>query len=222
MLATAINFQRNGSLRLFHIALADTLYTNETVTGRVAMDLYNEVLRDPTPSDWTLDPLESLSVMMVPHYESYEHWFDVAVERKDHERLLEISDLARRHKFLSTLELGGRLHNLRWLLEGPEDQLDQESKVERQDIVNRYTKYNQLREQAQKLRAELKQAPLFTSEQREQHVQSDRLAKLPKSAPNKSLLLREIAIRREPSKILFPPCRRLKISRLRFRPDMRC
>ena len=81
-LAQAITFQRNGSLRLFHIAPADTLYTNGTVTPRVAMDLYNEVLRDPTPTDWGTDPLEALSLMMVPHELAYEHWFEVAVDRK--------------------------------------------------------------------------------------------------------------------------------------------
>ena len=95
MLAAALNFQKNGSVRLFHIALADTLYKASTVTPRVAMELYNEVLRDPLPIDWATDPLESLSLMVVPHQESYENWLEVAIDRKDHERVLEISDLVR-------------------------------------------------------------------------------------------------------------------------------
>ena len=117
------------------------------------MDLYNDVLRDPTPTDWASDPLESLSVLSMPHHQSYEHWFEVAVDRKDHERVLEISDLARRHRFLSTLEFGGRLHNLRWLLEGSEEILDQEAKLQRQDLLARYAEYEQLHQQAlEKLR----------------------------------------------------------------------
>ena len=49
---------------------------------------------DPTPLDWAVDPLEALSLLAVPHPIPYEHWFEVAIDRKDHERVLEISDLA--------------------------------------------------------------------------------------------------------------------------------
>jgi len=48
----------------------------------------------------------------VPHSASWEHWFLVALERKDHEAALEISDRARRHRFFSSLGYGGRLQSL--------------------------------------------------------------------------------------------------------------
>ena len=71
------------------------------------------LLRDPNAVDWTLHPMESLSVLRTPHPASYEHWFLLALERNNHERALEIADLARRHRFHSTLEFGGRLLALR-------------------------------------------------------------------------------------------------------------
>lgn len=209
-LAQAMSFQKNGSLKLFHIALADTLYVNGTYSPRVAMDLYGEVLRDPTATDWATDPLESLSVMMNQHDLAYEHWFEVAIDRKDHERVLEISDLARRHRFLSTLEFGGRLHNLRWLLEGPEDNLNQEARLERQDLLTRYSNYDKLHQQAQQLHEELKQLPLVAEDAAAGRAQADKLAKLTALSDEQELLLRQIAVRREPCSLSFPPCRTTK------------
>jgi CHAT domain-containing protein len=208
--AQAMTFQKNGSLRLFHIALADTLYANGTVTPRVAMDLYNEVLRDPTPTDWSTDPLEAMSLMIVPHKLAYEHWFEVAVDRKDHERVLEISDLARRHHFLNTLDFGGRTHNLRWLLEGPEDNLDQAAKLQRQDLLARYADYDKLHQQAQQLRKELENAPLVADSPASTHAQSDKLAKLTQVSAEQELLLRQMSVGREPCSLIFPPFRPTK------------
>ena len=59
--------------------------------------------------------------MWVPHGLIYEHWFEAAVSRKDHELAVEVADRARRHRFLSTLPFGGRLESLRWVLEGPKE-----------------------------------------------------------------------------------------------------
>ena len=91
--------------------------------ARAAIDLYQFVLRDPQPADWLTDPMESLAVLCVPHGLIFEHWFEAAVARKDHELAMEVADRARRHRFLSTLPLGGRLESLRWVLEGPKELL---------------------------------------------------------------------------------------------------
>ncbi len=83
-MAPALAFQRGGgSLWLHHMGLVDKLHTNGTVSDRVAMNLYDNVLREPLPADWTTDPLESLSVLTTPHPIPYEHWFETALERKE-------------------------------------------------------------------------------------------------------------------------------------------
>jgi tetratricopeptide (TPR) repeat protein len=66
-LAPTLAFQRNGSLWLYHIGLVDKLRTTGTVSDRVALSLYENVIREPQPFDWTTDPLESLSVLAIPH-----------------------------------------------------------------------------------------------------------------------------------------------------------
>ncbi len=84
----------------------------------MAMDLYGELLRDPLPIDWSIRNMEALAALSVPH-DSWENWFLVALEHKDHDTALEISDRARRHRFFSSLGYGGRLESLRWILESP-------------------------------------------------------------------------------------------------------
>ena len=124
ILSKAMHFMRTGSLWLFHMQKVDEYYTGGGDGGvsaaRAAIDLYPIVLRDPQAADWLTEPMESLAAMWVPHGLIFEHWFEAAVARKDHELAMEVADRARRHRFLSSLPLGGRLEALRWVLEGPE------------------------------------------------------------------------------------------------------
>ena len=87
---------------LFQISLADTMATTGTATARTAMELYQDVLRDPRPADWSADPMESLAVLVTPHPLPLEHWFEVAMARKDHEAAMEIGDRMRRHRFFTS------------------------------------------------------------------------------------------------------------------------
>ena len=119
------------------------------------MDLFNNVLRDPLPGDWLADPMESLAVLVTPHPLLYEHWFEAALARKNHEAAIEIADRARRHRFLVTLPLGGRVESLRWVLEGPKEMLSPLAVLQRQDLLTRFPEYDQLRQQAEELRKKL-------------------------------------------------------------------
>ena len=96
----------HGSHWLFQIALADAV-ARTNATARTAMDLYKDVLRDPQPADWSSDPMESLAVLVTPHPLPYEHWFAVALARKDHESAIEIGDRMRRHRFFTSWPSAG-------------------------------------------------------------------------------------------------------------------
>jgi CHAT domain-containing protein len=210
-LASAMTFQRDGSLWLFQIALVDSLLKNQgSITPRVAMDLYTTLLRDPLSADWLTEPIEALSVLSVQHTASYESWFEVAIARKEYERALEIADLTRRHRFLSALEFGGRLLNLRWLLEGPEELLDQRARLQKQDLLTRFVGYDQLSQQAQRMYDDLRREPLWFNDAADAKEQAERLAELAKVCQQQEVILREIALRREPADIIFPPIRTTK------------
>ncbi|HWB08810.1 MAG TPA: CHAT domain-containing protein [Pirellulales bacterium] len=215
-LAAAMTFQSLGSLWLYHIALVDTLWAgaDKDLSDRTAVDLYNVLLRDPTPHDWLVDPLESLSVLSIPHLRSYENWFDAALARKnkEHERALEIADMARRHRFLTTLDEGGRLLNLRWLLEAPRQALDETALLQRQTILTRYPAYDERSREAKRLRSELRKLPLVPDEDDKETAdkQAQMLSALATVSAQQEVLLKQISVRREAGNLVFPPLRTFK------------
>ena len=215
-LNTAMNYMLRGSHWLYQILYLDNLYTSGSITTRgpitprMAMDLYTELLRDPRPTDWGLEPMESLAVLRTPHPASMEHWFRVALERNDHEAALEITDRARRHRFFSSLAYGGRLQSLRWILEAPDEVLDQQARLNRQDLSAQYPAYVRLSRQAQQLRASLNALPLVPEAPDTLRQLREQLEALGAISLHQEAILREIAVRREPAALVFPPLRSTK------------
>jgi len=207
LLAATMNAMRRGSFWLFHISLADGLYTSGTITPRVAMGLYDKVLRDPQPADWASDPMESMAVLLTPHPLPIERWFEVALQRKAHEKALEISDRARRHRFFSSLAFGGRLQSLRWILEGPNEVLGKAAGLRRRELLTRYPGFDQLSRQSRALRAKLATMPLVAEDADMLKQQGTALAELAAVSLHQEAILREMAVRREPAELVFPPLR---------------
>jgi len=207
LLATAMTAMRRGSFWLFHISLADGLYTSGAITPRVAMDLYSNVLRDPQPADWASDPMESMAVLLTPHPLPIEHWFEVALQRRAHEKALEISDRAKRHRFFSSLGFGGRLQSLRWILEGPSEVLDKTAALRRRELLTRYPAYDQLSRQSQALKAKLASMPLVIADGEMLKQQEEIVAELAAVSMHQEAILREMSVRREAAELVFPPLR---------------
>ncbi len=132
----------------------------------------------PQPADWLTDPMESLAALCVPHGLIFEHWFEAAVARKEHELAMEVADRARRHRFLSTLPMGGRLESLRWVLEGPKELLPPQAILQRQELLSRYPIYKDLLDQAAVLRRELAAVPLVQDDAEKTKKQSKAMAQL--------------------------------------------
>lgn len=204
-LRTVLAFMQQGGYWLYHIKLADVLCGSRNVTPRVAMEMYGDVLRDPQPSDWQSDPLEALAVLTTPHPGPYERWFEIALDRKEFETALQIADRARRHRFFTTLPMGGRLLSLRWVLEAPIEQLDAASRLHRQDLLARYPAYAQLSKTASELRRTLSQQPLAPADAEAAREQSAVWQRLTAVSVQQEAALREIAVRREPASLVFPP-----------------
>ncbi len=205
-LANALGFQKKGGSKwLTQIALADGLFTRGGISTLQAGRLFEEVLRDPAAHDWAVDPLECLSVLTSPHPDPFEHWFLMSLDRKEQEKALRISDRLRCHRFYSSLGLGGRLLNLRWILEAAPESLTQSAKLSRQDLLARYPAYAELSQQDERLRGELRAIPLVAEENDDQRKQAALLAELDKIASAKEQLLNRIALSREASEFVFPP-----------------
>jgi hypothetical protein len=217
-------FRNGGSKWLFQIGLADDAAVSGRYSSRVALALYADLLRDPAAADWTLRPLEALTVMATPHLLAYDHWLELVIKQASSidaaaGDALEVADLARRHRFLSSLLWGGRLMALRWTLESPDDALDNPSRVQRQDLLTRYPKYAELAQKAAKLRAEIAQAGLNGQGHEAQHAMLARFNELGTISESQELMLREMAVRREAANIAFPPVRKTKELQKALAPD---
>lgn len=210
-LGAAMNYLRTGSHWLFHIAQVDAAFASSLLTSRSALDLYEEVLRDPQPADWAFAPAESLAVLSTPHGEAYERWFLAALQRADREAAvdtaLEISDRARRHRFFSTLALGGRLQALRWVLEAPAEALDKKTLAQRLDLLADFPAYQALQQQVRQTQTQLAKLPLAPQDADAARQQSALFAELGKLSVQQEAILREMAVRRQPADLVFPPVR---------------
>lgn len=215
-LSAAMAYMRHGSHWLHQILQVDRRFTagqigtRGPITTRSAMELYTELLRDPQPTDWGLDPMEALSVLVTPHTPSFEHWFLIALQRKEHEKALEIADRARRSRYFGSLAFGGRLLALRWILEAPPALLDQAAMLERQTLLADYPAYAKLSQQASQIRDQAKKLPLVSSDPDALRRQSDILAQLGGVSLQQEAVLRLAAVRRGPSELVFPPVRSTK------------
>ncbi len=208
----ALNYQQSGSLWMFQIRTVDNLYLSGVLNDRVAAQLYELLLRDPTPVDWAASPLESLSVLVNPHPTSYEHWFEATLQAAARmpELALEIADRTRRHRYLSSLPLGGRLLGLRWMLEGPKELLNDQVLLQRQELLTKFPHYSDLAEDEKKLFADLTAAPVVDDAADARREQARRLSEMASLGESQEAILREIAVRREPADLVFPPLRKTK------------
>ncbi len=204
-LQAAIAFQENSSRWLFQVSLADSQFLLGALTSRNANKVYAELLRDPTPSDWARRPFESLSMLAIPHSQSFELWFTAALQRKEIERALEISDAARRHRFYTSLPFGGRLLALRWILETPAEQLPPDAALQRQDLIVRFPAYDEMARRARAVRQEILAVGLLPEDDQARKQQQRQLAELSSLSEAREAMLRGIALRRVAADMVFPP-----------------
>jgi hypothetical protein len=209
-LVAALNYQRKASLGLFQIALADAMFVSGGVTERLADLLYANVLREPRPRDWQLDPLEVIAIQSTPHPLPMEHWFELALTRKELEKALEIGDRIRRHRLHAILPLGGRLLALRWVLHAPKELLDPPAQLQRQDLLNRFAGYDALTQKSTAARTALEQLPLLPADEAEQKRQADLFQQLSTACGAQESLLNQIGLARAPADQPFPPLRAVK------------
>lgn len=206
----ALRHQKQASHRLLHISLADSALTGGTISPRVAKDLFAVVLREPAPADWALDPLDTLAVQLSPLTLPMEHWFETALARKDAELAVEISERIRRRRFLSALPLGGRLLSLRWIMEAPKEALAESAVLQRQDLLVKYPHYAELKAQGDAVRAKLAALDIAPADAAALQSQKKLYAQWQQISASQEAVLQQIAVRREPAEIVFPPVRKMK------------
>ncbi|MGI8982897.1 MAG: CHAT domain-containing protein [Pirellulaceae bacterium] len=217
-LALAMAFQKAGSKRLFQIGFIDKVVTDGELTVRIGDLLYADILREPTTADWMVEPMETLTVLSTPHPQPYEHWLEIALGRKELDKALVIADRIRRHRFHSTLPLGGRLLALRWVLEAPKESLSPAALLQRQDFSVKYPKYSELSKKAAAIKNDLDALPLVPEKDADKKKQAALCGELAKVSTSQEIILQQMALRRDPSDLSFPPLVEFKDMQQKLQP----
>lgn len=207
-LADAMQFEKFGSVRLFHGLLVDRAYLQGSIRDRIAMQLFAEVLGDPSALVWRHEPLEAWSQLLVPQVTAIEHWFNAALKREKPLSAMEIIDRLHRARFYSTQPLGGRLLNLRWVMQANASALPQKAVLQRQEFLAAFPRFGELDRKASEVRTDIKQNPLLPSDVRLGKKQEKQLKNLVKIAAEQEKQLLKMVVRREPVDMVFPPLRR--------------
>ncbi len=203
----AMQFEKFGSVRLFHIFLVERAYRQGTIRDRVAMELFADVLRDPSAIVWRHSPLEAWSQLLVPQISALGLWFNAALKRDKPLLAMEIVDRMHRMRFLSTQPLGGRMLNLCWVLQGPDAAISQEALMQRQEFLTAAPHFGELSRQASQLRSEIADAGLLPANFERAKKQEDQRKKLTDIYAKQEKELLKMVMRREAVPPVFPPLR---------------
>jgi hypothetical protein len=205
-LAQALAAQAAASLRNFQIARASEMYDTRAISPRIAVDLYQSLLTDPAPADWAFHPLDAMAVLATAHDAAFDRWFIAALERKDHLQSLEVAEKAKRRRYLASLRLGGRLLALGTLLEAPNSALSRPALLQRQQLLAMFPAYRQLLEEGAQLSATLRSGPIVSTGAGTKTL-ANHYEAWARNAADRQNLLMQLAPRRLPSAIEFPPLR---------------
>jgi tetratricopeptide (TPR) repeat protein len=210
-LESALGTVRRASLWLYQLGILETYFqqglitTKGPITIRIADELYDLMLREPTATDWATQPMDSLAAMTFIPPSAYERWFSIAVQRGDKERAFNISEKARQAKFFSSFGLGPRLFSLRVLFEGADKDISPEMQLERQTLSLDFTKFKELSDKVRAVKKNLKSISVVPTEPEYIEKQKELLDQLEKYSLAQEALLRPIALTRTRVPTAFPP-----------------
>ena len=200
--------QSTASVRNFQIARASGLYDAGDISPRVATDLFKSMLNEPTPADWSQRSLDTLAVMSTPHDDAYDRWFLAALDRKDVPQAIEVSERSKRHRFLSTLPLGGRLLALRAILEAPDNELPTEAAHGAAAVARQFPRLSRfVRRGGATLSAASRRSRRSPKAAPKGKRSNDQLAAWSQNATARENMVLAMALSPVPSTLVFPPLR---------------
>ena len=204
-LGQAVVAQAAASLRNFQITRTNQMYDGRAISPRIAVDLYAALLADPTGRDWAFGPLDAMAVLQTPQDAAFDRWFIAALERKDVPLALEAAEMDKRRRFLAALPLGGRLLALRTILEAPERELSREALLQRQQILANFPAYRDLGAAGVQMAATLRTGPVLARDAADAKTLNAQYDAWEKNATHRQQLLMQLAPRRVPTAMEFPP-----------------
>lgn len=201
----ALAAQSAASLRNFQIERVAALYDSREVAPRIAVDLYGQLLADPSSAEWAERTFDALAVLNTSHDDAFGRWFLAALERKDVPLALDVAERAKRSRFMAALPLGGRLMALRTILEAPAGELSTSAKLERQQLLANFPDYARLANAGQQMYQQLRAGPVVSPPGANAKSLHDQFAKWSENVDARERLLLLMALSPVPSTLTFPP-----------------
>jgi CHAT domain-containing protein len=207
-LADAQRLHRAKSQRLFQLDLVNRLYSSQELSPRVAGLLLNDLLREPTANDWQHHRHETLLLEATPHVPVLDRWFEITLDRNtggNLDTLVKVTEAIRRHRFFSQLPMAGRLLALRWVIEAPDELLDETARKERQDLLVRYPDIAERSKRMKDLKTQLSQMPIVPDDSEQVRSYERVGSELASVADEQEAALLRLSLRCDPATRLFPP-----------------
>jgi len=195
-LSAALSQYQRHSLWLFRLQLANSLVADGSVSERDADRLYETLLHDPTEPEWKLDPIEPLSFLAADHVTAMENWLEILISRRRFDKAVEVADMIRRHRFFSTLPMGGRLLAFRHSLTANRLELDPATLKQRNFFLQNNGGYAKLMTEA---------AAIPAPGSAEEKQQAKLVRKLSEVSSTQEALLASFSLSRIGSNLSFPP-----------------
>ncbi|MGL4943483.1 MAG: hypothetical protein ACRC46_09870 [Thermoguttaceae bacterium] len=193
--------------------------SDQTLSTRQASDLLAFYLREPTARDWGMNPRETLAISMAITPEPFEQWFLLAMRRTMPEAALEISELARRQRFYSSIPGGARLFSLRVLTGVPDEELTDSVRQQRRELALDVGAFARLTSQVADVKRQLVGAPAVPSGEAQRTQQRELLGKLEFLSAQQEVMLRILSLSRRATPMPFPPVVRLEYLREQMNDD---
>ncbi|MDR0326766.1 MAG: CHAT domain-containing protein, partial [Planctomycetaceae bacterium] len=211
-LEEALAFLSRGALRLYQLDKLEEFFQKGlinprgAVTERIADELYDELLRESTDRDWTLQPMESFAALAATPPAAFERWFAVAMQRGNREKAFEISERARQARFFANLPLGeSRLMSFRLLFESDEGTLTPEMVLQRQTLSVDFGEFQQLSDDARNVKRQLLNIPIVPQNPEQLAGQKNLFADFERVSLIQESALRVMALSRTKVPMMFPP-----------------
>ena len=176
------------------------------LSPRAASDLYQMLLRTPDHYDWSCAPLESLAVETLISADDFSNWFLLLLDRDLVDQAFEVAEIAKRKRYFSRLEYGGRAFAFRTLFEAAPGDLSNDLRVLRQNILLENPAYAKLSEKAASLKTRIRGLPMTPEKDSDVfRSRNELLLELQKTGAAQESLLLLLSAQRIPLPPLFPP-----------------
>ncbi|MCF0234227.1 MAG: tetratricopeptide repeat protein, partial [Thermoguttaceae bacterium] len=192
-------------IRRLDAHVAGGLSASDALTPRNAADLYEYLLRVPTPVDRAFRPEEALAAPLLMPSGALERWFQILFNRDLKDKAFVVSERVRAARFYATQPLGERLVSLRYLVTADEKRLVPAYRQYRRRVLSAYPALRGAVDNAAAVAATLADNPGYPQDKAAREALGSLYSQLGAAAAEQEAIMRFIVAGRARIPQVFPP-----------------